>query len=110
MTDDFSIDRVSIEGLEALENELQGVHLEPNYGCPRIEYGSIFRALIRARQAAQPERGGEVVVAVGTVTARCCRVANDGGSTIVDLSLDRRGLLKPFDGQRVEVVVRRVSK
>lgn len=58
----MNVDQLPIEALEALENELQGVYLDPGYGCPRVEYGSIFRALIAARLAAratQPAERGE---------------------------------------------------
>jgi hypothetical protein len=43
---------MSIEQLQTYENELQGVYLDPGHGCERIEYGDLFRELIRLRQAA----------------------------------------------------------
>ena len=49
VTNEGSVERLANEQLVALENELQGVYLDPGYGCPRVEYGSIFRYILAAR-------------------------------------------------------------
>lgn len=51
----------------------------------------------------------EVVVLDGRVNARTCSVSNEGASSSAEFSLDRSGLLKPFHGQRVRVIVQKVQ-